>query len=134
MAEVMKPQDKVDWAFVVFFWLLAGAALALLFKIPDAHAAKLRVTWIAPTTNADGTPLTDLAGYRIEWGSCLAPGVFGTYQAGINAPANATSAWIYPTGLNPVCVRLYALNSKNVSSFPAYASGLAPPTLSKPIQ
>jgi len=25
------------------------------------------LTWDAPTTNADGTPLTDLAGYKIYW-------------------------------------------------------------------
>jgi hypothetical protein len=99
-----------------------------------AWAAKQRVVWTAPTQNTDGTPLTDLAGYRVEWGSCLADKTtFGTYQAGINVGASATSAWIYPTGLNPVCVRLYAINSKNVLSVPAYASGPTPPVLSKPI-
>ncbi len=25
------------------------------------------LSWTAPTTNADGSPLTDLAGYRIYW-------------------------------------------------------------------
>jgi len=28
----------------------------------------LELQWTAPTTNADGTPLTDLAGYKIYWG------------------------------------------------------------------
>jgi hypothetical protein len=27
------------------------------------------LTWIAPTTNDDGTPLTDLAGYKIYYGT-----------------------------------------------------------------
>jgi hypothetical protein len=27
------------------------------------------LTWAAPTTNADGTPLTDLAGYKIYYGT-----------------------------------------------------------------
>ena len=27
------------------------------------------LTWVAPTTNADGTPLTDLAGYKIYYGT-----------------------------------------------------------------
>lgn len=27
------------------------------------------LSWEAPTTNADGTPLTDLAGYRIYYGT-----------------------------------------------------------------
>jgi hypothetical protein len=97
-----------------------------------AFAAKVRVTWTAPTTNTDGSPLTDLAGYRAEWGSCASPGVFGTYQAGLNVSASATSAWIYPTNLNPVCVRLYAINSKSVLSLPAYATGPTPPALSQP--
>jgi PKD repeat protein len=32
------------------------------------EAAQVRLTWTAPTTNADGTPLTDLAGYRVYFG------------------------------------------------------------------
>jgi hypothetical protein len=27
------------------------------------------LTWTAPTTNSDGSPLTDLAGYRLYWGT-----------------------------------------------------------------
>ena len=27
------------------------------------------ITWDAPTTNADGTPLTDLAGYKLYYGT-----------------------------------------------------------------
>jgi hypothetical protein len=34
---------------------------------PSGTTATL--TWDAPTTNADGTPLTDLAGYRIYYGT-----------------------------------------------------------------
>lgn len=30
---------------------------------------KASLTWIAPTQNTDGTPLTDLAGYRIDYGT-----------------------------------------------------------------
>jgi hypothetical protein len=32
------------------------------------------LSWIAPTENEDGTPLTDLAGYRIYWGTT--PGMY----------------------------------------------------------
>jgi hypothetical protein len=110
---------------------LCGGIVAGMSR--PAHAAKVRVTWIAPTQNTDGTPLTDLTGYRVEWGSCKADGTFGTYQAGINVGATASATWVYPTGLSPVCVRLYAINSKQVLSIPAYASGPAPPKLSQPI-
>jgi hypothetical protein len=34
---------------------------------PQVNTATL--TWDAPTTNADGTPLTDLAGYKIYYGT-----------------------------------------------------------------
>lgn len=97
-----------------------------------AYAAKLFVDWTAPTQNTDNTPLTDLAGFRIEWGSCATGGAFGIYQAGINVGATTTRTVIYPTNLNPVCVRVYAINSKQTLSLPAYASGPTPAVLSKP--
>lgn len=34
------------------------------------------LSWEAPTTNEDGTPLTDLAGYRVYYG--LVPGNYST--------------------------------------------------------
>jgi PKD repeat protein len=32
------------------------------------QAAEVQLTWTAPATNVDGTPLTDLAGYRVYYG------------------------------------------------------------------
>jgi hypothetical protein len=29
------------------------------------------LSWTPPTTNSDGSPLTDLAGYRVYWGPAL---------------------------------------------------------------
>ncbi len=37
----------------------------LLGAAAQADAATINVSWTAPTTNANGTPLTDLAGYRV---------------------------------------------------------------------
>jgi Fibronectin type III domain len=39
--------------------------------MPSQSSASRTATlsWEAPTTNTDGTPLTDLAGYRIYYGS-----------------------------------------------------------------
>jgi hypothetical protein len=34
-----------------------------------AAGGAITVSWTAPVRNADGTPLTDLAGYRIYWGT-----------------------------------------------------------------
>ncbi len=33
-----------------------------------AFAGTITLAWDAPTTNTDGTPLTDLAGYKIYYG------------------------------------------------------------------
>ncbi len=45
-------------ALLLFFFLLLSPALA----------AQVQLAWDAPTTNADNTPLTDLAGYKIYYG------------------------------------------------------------------
>ena len=36
---------------------------------PSSAVGTATVSWEAPITNTDGTPLTDLAGYRIYYGS-----------------------------------------------------------------
>lgn len=41
-------------------------AYALVCSWPDNSQALL--TWTPPTENTDGTPLTNLAGYRVHWG------------------------------------------------------------------
>jgi hypothetical protein len=43
---------------------------------PMPGAAALQLAWEVPTTNTDGTPLTDLAGYKIHYGT--APGSYTT--------------------------------------------------------
>ena len=47
----------------------ATAALIILIVMSvQLQAAQVQLTWTAPTTNADGTALTDLAGYRVYYG------------------------------------------------------------------
>jgi hypothetical protein len=100
-----------------------------------AYAAKLFVSWTPPTQNTDGTPLTDLAGYRVEWGTCGPNGTFGTYQSGFNIMnPGITRATIYPTGLKTVCARVFTINSaKIVSASSNVASGTTLPSLSQPM-
>ncbi len=40
------------------------------------NGGTINLAWDAPTTNVDGTPLTDLAGYKVYVGT--APGTYGT--------------------------------------------------------
>lgn len=117
--------------YLTLFFL--GLFLSCAFP---AYGAKMHVRWVAPTQNSDGTPLTNLAGYRIEWGSCNADGSFGTYQAGLNVtnPA-ATDAWIYPTGLKLVCARMFSIRADNVLSVASNtASGTPPPILGQSVR
>lgn len=46
--------------------------LLLAFCIP-AHGADVLLGWEAPTTNVDGTPLTDLAGFTV-YGATISDG------------------------------------------------------------
>lgn len=79
------------------------ATLALMSRC--AEAGELNTTWTAPTGNCNNTPLTDLQGYRMRWGS-------GTAQL----PANATSYTV--SGLTPGTwwVNVAAFNSTGEES------------------
>src|SRR5881397_3686219 len=52
-----------------FGLLLCGI---LLLTVPGT-AGILDATWTAPTTNTDGSPLTDLASYRLYYGTSSSP-------------------------------------------------------------
>lgn len=56
---------KTLCAFLIAFFCQLCAICFLLASIASAET----FTWIAPTTNADGTPLTDLAGYELGHGA-----------------------------------------------------------------
>lgn len=42
--------------------------LLILLMWPLLFSGGVKITWNAPTTNSDGTPLTDLKGYNIYYG------------------------------------------------------------------
>jgi hypothetical protein len=45
-----------------------AVALCILGTVSPARAGILETSWIAPTVNADGSVLTELASYRIYYG------------------------------------------------------------------
>jgi PKD repeat protein len=51
----------------------------LILMAASLHAASVRLTWTPPTTNANGTPLNDLAGYKVYHGSSS-----GQYTASVD--------------------------------------------------
>ncbi len=116
-----------------FMRFVAVCLVATLLMLSTAYAAKMTVTWTATTLNTDGTPCTDLASYRIEWGSCV-NGAYGVTQGSIIVKAPATSTPIYPTNLTLVCVRAFAINAAGVeSTSSAMVAAQGPSALGKPV-
>jgi hypothetical protein len=55
-------------ASTTFTLSCSGAGGSVVRMLSVGVIADVGLTWIAPTENVDGTPLTDLAGYRIHYG------------------------------------------------------------------
>ena len=58
------------------WWIIPLILAGLGLWHTEVTAAQLSATWTAPTTNTDGSPLTDLAGYRVYLG--LRPATYTT--------------------------------------------------------
>lgn len=123
-------------------------SLLFLLAASTAYAAKISVSWVNPTeyeqtcTTATppvckSDPLNDLKSILIEWGTCNGSN-FGTRQASLlvmQTPVKVTKATIYPTALAKVCIRAFALNSKDVQSASSgIASKVLLPTTGKPVK
>ena len=62
---------KQDIAFIFLMVIVALAVIVFIAQAapPEAEAGQVtKLVWTAPTTNEDGSPLTDLAGYKIYCG------------------------------------------------------------------
>jgi len=84
---------------VALILLLSGI---LLTKTAPASAGILDATWVAPTTNIDGSPLSDLSSYRVYYGSAPSP----CPDASFFSVASPTAS---PTGSQSVSLRLTGL-------------------------
>jgi hypothetical protein len=74
--------------FAVFF-VLPMILLGLSFNV--AYAESVTLAWDAPTTNADGSVLEDLAGYRVYYGT-----ISGNYSTNIDVGMDTTAQIILP--------------------------------------
>lgn len=88
-----------------------------------AHAAKFTVSLTTPSTNTNGTPLTDLSSIEIEVGTCTAANGFGTLlEAALIAESQTGVSKRYPltttktTGQAKVCIRAFAYNAAGAKS------------------
>ena len=86
--------------------LLIFAIAILVFQLPTSRAVYVGLTWEAPTTQADGTPLTNLAGYRVysspDTIQSPCPGTFSWFVPASNpVPGPETLVTFFLTGLTP---------------------------------
>ena len=70
------------------------------------------LTWMPPTTNTDGSPLTNLAGYRIHWGTT--PGNYSSSVTVMNA--GLTSYVVESLTPNTYYFSVTAINSSGAES------------------
>ena len=68
-----------------------GLALVLLLASTPGAAGILDATWTAPTTHTDGTPLTDLASYRVYYGTSGSP-CAGSAWTPVSSPTSSPTA------------------------------------------
>lgn len=101
-------------------------ALCLLGFILVANAGEARLSWAAPTQNTDGSPLTNLAGYRV---------LYGPSPTTLNQTAQVTSTSFTVPNLAPgtwyFAVRAYTTSGVE-SANSNLASKVIPPTVPNP--
>ena len=85
---------------------------------PAPGQGSLTLNWISPTTNADGTPINDLAGFRVFYGT--ASGSYANSVAISDARAVSHTIRGLPAGAYYVVVRAYdASNNESAASVEA---------------
>jgi hypothetical protein len=85
-------------------------------------AGSVTLTWTPPTHNADGTQLTDLAGYRFYWGT--EP---GSYTNSVTVENPGISSYVVD-GLFP-CTYEFVVTAYNSAGFQSMASNAATTTV-----
>lgn len=79
--------------------------------VETVGTASLTVEWNAPTENQDGSPLTDLSGYRIYFGAAS-----GKYGAPIDVPGGMTSFVVENITPGTYYLAMTSVNSQGMES------------------
>lgn len=93
----------------------------------DSNQITRTARWLAPTTNTDGTVLTDLAGYRLS----VAESEAGPWRL-VAVPGASASAMVVPVAVTAVerCAQLVARTGAGQESAPKTACLQAAPPMS----
>jgi hypothetical protein len=106
MSKTYTKHKRVYFGFIFF--------LISLFSASVLFATNITLSWTPPTTNADGTPLRDLAGYRVYYGL-----ISGNYTQS-NDAGNVTSYTI--TDLSAGSSYYFAITAYDTSGNQSIAS------------
>src|SRR5437762_3309861 len=111
-------------------WLAAGLASAalILAAAEQARAGVLDASWTAPTTNSDGSPLTDLASYRVYYspaGSPCSGSSFFQVASPTPSPSPNTTVSFRLTGLSAGTLYNVAVSAVDTSSNESACSTVA---------
>ena len=127
--------------------LAAGlASAALILVAQQARAGVLDASWTAPTTNTDGSPLTDLASYKVYYGAATGPcpgGAFFLVISPTTSPAPGTTVSFRLKGLTSSSLYFVSVTAVGIwllvrsvrqdhshlahnAGFLAFATGLVP--------
>jgi len=85
--------------------VLAVVLLTVSFAPAQVQAGNVQLTWDPPTTNADGTPLTDLAGFKVYSGRTTR--TYGTGIVVAGATIKTFTLTSVPLGVNYFAVTAY---------------------------
>lgn len=107
--------------------VLLLAVISLLGSFVPSHADTVTATWTNPTQNTNGTAIPAsgsgaLDGARLEYGTCSAPGVFGTKAGEVARPRGSGSMPTTATvNLQPgtSCLRVLVYNTFGNTSTPS---------------
>jgi hypothetical protein len=93
-----------------------SASVQLEAAAPGAPGNAVTLSWIAPTENSDGTPLTDLRGYYIRYGTNpeLMP-----YEIGVSPDGGQQTYVIDGLASTTWFFEVLALNSAGIESSPS---------------
>lgn len=109
---------------------LSGSLVILLVLAGSGEAGVLDASWTAPTTNTDGSDLTDLLKYRVYYGTgaspCLGPTFVEVASPSATPPANQTvsvrlTGLVSGTTYNVAVTAIDAGGNQSACSTPASA-------------
>src|SRR5882762_4181624 len=90
----------------------------LLLSARPVSAGILDASWIAPTTNTDGSPLTDLSSYRVYYGTSNAPcpgSSFFSVASPTASPSSNQTVSLSLTGLAPGTLYFVSVSAVDAS-------------------